>query len=222
MRCTIHQPEHLPWLGFWQKLAVAETLVILDQVQFKKRHFECRNKIGQGGQAQWITVPTVKCPRSTLIDTVRIDLAAPWREKNLESVRRAYRRAPHFKEMFADFSHIYGGEYVHLIDLNLELIGWIVERCGFGVQVVTQSSLGTQEAGSRLIEEVCVKVGAGAYVSGLSGAEYLDLPAFEERGIQIEFVEYRGYYSSVKSENLCILDYLFQFGYSALVPYLRG
>ena len=35
MIITIHQPEHLPWLGFFNKLSKAELFVILDSVQFE-------------------------------------------------------------------------------------------------------------------------------------------------------------------------------------------
>ncbi len=56
MRITIHQPEHLPYMGFFQKASVADVLVILDNVKFRKNYFQNRNKIKnlKGGD-EWIT-----------------------------------------------------------------------------------------------------------------------------------------------------------------------
>ena len=45
MIITIHQPEHLPWLGLLNKIAKADKFVILDSVQFEKNYFQNRNKI---------------------------------------------------------------------------------------------------------------------------------------------------------------------------------
>ena len=43
MRVTIHQPEHLPWLGFFHKMAVCDVYVLLDSVQFTKNNYQNRN-----------------------------------------------------------------------------------------------------------------------------------------------------------------------------------
>lgn len=55
MVVAIHQPEHLPWLGFFNKMANADEFVILDNVQYRKRYFQNRNKIlvNGGGYVYW-------------------------------------------------------------------------------------------------------------------------------------------------------------------------
>ena len=45
MKIAIHQPEFMPWLGYFHKMKMADVYVILDKVQFKKRYFENRNYI---------------------------------------------------------------------------------------------------------------------------------------------------------------------------------
>jgi hypothetical protein len=46
MKIAIHQPEFMPWTGFFNKMALADLYVIFDHVQFKKRYFENRNRRG--------------------------------------------------------------------------------------------------------------------------------------------------------------------------------
>ena len=57
MRLVGHQPEFLPWLGFFHKLTLGDMYMIVDNVQFKKKHFENRNRIYARGEALWLTVP---------------------------------------------------------------------------------------------------------------------------------------------------------------------
>ena len=45
MKVTIHQPEHFPYMGFFQKMSSADLFVVLDNVNFRKNYFQNRNKI---------------------------------------------------------------------------------------------------------------------------------------------------------------------------------
>ena len=45
MILTAHQSAYLPWLGFFHKIAISDTFVLLDEVQFEKNGWMNRNKI---------------------------------------------------------------------------------------------------------------------------------------------------------------------------------
>ena len=59
MTVTIHQPEYLPYLGFFDRIAKSDVFVILDNAQFQKGGFINRNKINTATGWQWITVPLI-------------------------------------------------------------------------------------------------------------------------------------------------------------------
>ncbi|SVC51895.1 uncharacterized protein METZ01_LOCUS304749, partial [marine metagenome] len=42
---AIHQPEYLPWLGFFKKMMSSELFVFLDDAQFRKKGWQNRNRI---------------------------------------------------------------------------------------------------------------------------------------------------------------------------------
>ena len=42
---AVHQPTFLPWLGWWDKLARADVLVLLDDVQFPKKGGTWMNRV---------------------------------------------------------------------------------------------------------------------------------------------------------------------------------
>ena len=59
MIVTIHQPEHIPWLGFFNKAINCDVFVLLDNVQYEKNYFQNRNNIinSSENKNQLITVP---------------------------------------------------------------------------------------------------------------------------------------------------------------------
>jgi len=74
MNTAIQQPEHIPWIGFFNKMAQCDLFVYLDNVQFKKRYFENRNKVISNGEVLWLTVPVVtKGLQTQTICDVKID-----------------------------------------------------------------------------------------------------------------------------------------------------
>ena len=61
MIVTIHQPETIPWTGFFHKMMCANLYVYLDHVQYRKNYFQNRNKIVKNqGKVGWATIPVEK------------------------------------------------------------------------------------------------------------------------------------------------------------------
>ena len=57
MILSVHQPQYLPWLGYFDKVAASDLFVFLDEPQYKKREFQNRNRIkGPTGEV-WLAVP---------------------------------------------------------------------------------------------------------------------------------------------------------------------
>ena len=89
MKIAIHQPEFMPWLGFFQKMYLADKFIIFDHVQFKKRYFENRNQIvSSDGNVAYITVPVLtKNKYLQAINSVKIDQQQiQWKKKILNKI----------------------------------------------------------------------------------------------------------------------------------------
>ncbi len=82
MIIAIHQPEFLPWLGYFDKMQRVDKYIVFDHVQFKKRYFENRNRIKQGNMPVWLSIP-VKTRGKYLqkINEVEIDNCSSWQKK---------------------------------------------------------------------------------------------------------------------------------------------
>ncbi|HHT9160132.1 MAG TPA: WbqC family protein [Candidatus Brocadiaceae bacterium] len=45
MIIAIHQPQYLPWIGYFDKIDRSDVFVLLDNVQYKKNEAQNRNRI---------------------------------------------------------------------------------------------------------------------------------------------------------------------------------
>ena len=85
MKIAIHQPQYLPWIGYFDKIDKADVFVLLDDVQYKKNEWQNRNRIRSSNGWQWITVP-VQHNFGEKIDQVKIDNNTHWREDHYKSL----------------------------------------------------------------------------------------------------------------------------------------
>jgi hypothetical protein len=89
MICAIHQPQYMPWLGYFDKIDKADIFIFLDDVQFKKNEWQNRNKIRTAQGWQWLTVPILHEFGQKIAD-VHIDNKRKWRHTHLRSIQLNY------------------------------------------------------------------------------------------------------------------------------------
>ncbi|MGE5308553.1 MAG: WbqC family protein, partial [Deltaproteobacteria bacterium] len=66
MILSVHQPQYIPWLGYFDKIARSDAFVFLDCVQYKAREYQNRNRIRRKGGSMWLTVPVVSNGRQPI------------------------------------------------------------------------------------------------------------------------------------------------------------
>lgn len=209
---TVHQPEHLPWLGFFNKMAKADVFVLLDNVPFRKNYFQNRNKIlGTNGE-QWIGIPvSVKGHITSTIKDTQIAYSAnpKWREKYLRTVQESYGKYEFFNDIFPKLSEIITSDFVTISDVNIEIIKMFANGFGIKPQFIRGSELDVDGAKSDLILDICENLKADVYIAGPFGREYLKRDEFDERDIRVCFNDYSHPLYTQKKSN-------------EFVPYLSG
>lgn len=220
MRLVGHQPEFMPWLGFFHKLTLGDCFMIVDNVQFKKKHFENRNRIRTPDGWIWLTVPVLTHDRFTqAINEVAIDNRSPWRRKILKSIELNYHKAPHFAEYWPFFRDAFSRDWERLAELNEVLIRECIGFLGIDVEIVKSSDLNISAQGTDLIIQMCKAVGADTYVSGQSGKEYLDMGLVAESGVGLVYQKFQHpEYSQISLPfvpQMSVIDLLFNEGRKA-------
>lgn len=216
-RVAILQPSYLPWLGFFDQMAQADTFVFLDDVQFTRRDWRNRNKIRTREGWGWLTVPIIQKGKfeQTLMET-RIDRSTGWSEKHSETLRHHYAKTPHFDYYFPQLQSIYNRNHELLVDLCLDSISWIQKVLNIKTPSQKSSELNLGEKKQERILAICRSLGATHYFSGEAAKDYLSEEAFLRYNISLEFQdykhpEYRQRYANFVP-HLSILDLIFNHG----------
>lgn len=191
MIVTIHQPEHLPWLGFFDKVARADLFVVLDTVQFRKDYYQNRNRIRTPTGWTWITVP-VRRPRRVAIADLEIDFDSPDRARYVNLIREHYKATPYFERFFPIVKEIIRSNERYLSRLNVRLLEFLFDELDVRTPHVLASELDLPPVtgGTNVNLAICRQVGAQAYLSGMFGRDYLDVSAFTASGIDVAFHEF--------------------------------
>ncbi len=221
MIVSMHQPQYLPWLGFFDKIAQSDAFVFLDQVQFKPREFQNRNKILTQSSWIWLSVPVISKGkgRQRICDTL-IDKESDWKGKHLKSLQTWYGNAEFFKPHLPFFAETYSRQWQKLAELNAHIIRYISKELSINTEIYFESQLGSSKTKTERLIELCKKLRADVYLSGIGGRDYLDEARFAEEGIKLAYQDfvhpvYRQLFAKDEKEfipHMCILDLLFNEG----------
>lgn len=193
MRLAVLQPGYLPWLGFFDQLQRSDCFIFYDDVQYDKNAWRNRNRVkSTSGEPHWLTVPVrVYSLSQRLIDT-EIDNRQPWARKHLGTIRQFYARAPHLKRYLPELEELLAGrKWERLCDLDLAVIKLMCSWLGLKRDTIRSSELAIGGQRSERLVNLCLHAGADRYLSGNAAQSYLDVELFAQRGIEVEWQDYK-------------------------------
>ncbi|MDD5655745.1 MAG: WbqC family protein [Elusimicrobia bacterium] len=233
MILAAHQPNFLPWLGFFDKMRKADLFVVVDHVQFERQNFQNRTMIKTPCGPRWLTVPVRHKSRDERILDKTIDNSRRgrlrWGRKMALTLRRSYQCAPHFQAYAPLLTAIFDEPWDRLTPLNLRCIELLRQALGIRTPILRSSELKLQGCKSDMVLAMCKAVGADTYLSGDGGSRgYLDLAAFQAQGVRVAWQDFRHprYAQLPRSfsfiEKLSALDLLFNCGPRSLEFFQAG
>jgi len=219
MVISVHQPNYLPWVGYFHKIASSDVFVFLDAVQYPRgRSVANRNRIKTPQGVQYLTVPiSIPKGREGKVSYLEVQFADPrWRNRHLKALRMAYGRAPYFEWCFEGLASIVEQD-LPFAEMNIALVHYFMERLGITTPTYRLSEMQVQPARkSRLIVNICLALGVDTYLSGEGARDYNDEALFAAHGIRLVYQQFRcPEYPQLFGEfvpNLSIVDLLFNCG----------
>lgn len=188
MIVAIHQPNFLPWLGYFLKMAQADAFIYLDNVPFTKHGYQNRVKIKAREGARWLTVPVLSKGRfGQLTRDIEINNAGRWRDQHVNGLQTEYGRAPYSRPVLDSLKRAYEEADSSLTSFNLKLIDLVADWLALRPRCFFASDLGVEGTGPELLLGLVKAVGGDVYLSGPSGRDYLDLDLFARAGVEIKF-----------------------------------
>lgn len=192
MIVSVHQPQYLPWLGYFHKMYNSDAFVFLDNVQYKKGEYQNRNRIRTKDGELWLTVPVSRDSGPyPNISSVRIDNSKEWQKKHRMTLCHNYAHAPFFKNYSDFFKDVYEKKWDMLIDLNMHIVKYIALSLGIDKPIYRESQLDIKTTDTMRIVDICKALKADEYLSGIGGRAYLDEKKFELNGIKLTYQDFR-------------------------------
>lgn len=220
MKVSIHQPQFLPYPGFFHKLSLSNIFVIMDDTQYDKR-FTNRNRIISSHGWNWITVPIIKEHKFFPNNRVKINNKISWKEEHWKKIFHIYVNSKFFNLYKDYFEKLYKKEWELLFDLNFETIKNIIDWLGIKIEIIKESELNITSTSTQRLADICKKVGADTYVSGQGGKNYMEENLFKKNNLKLEYQNYAAFpypqhQTKIFVPMLSIIDLLFNLGPKSL------
>ena len=220
---SIHQPNYLPWGGFFNKISSCDIFVIFDDVQFprgKKNNFAYRNRIKTQGGAKWLTIPINEKNEFKLINEISINNSIPWYEQHWRMIESNYHKTEFFHECSSDFKEIYESKWNNLIELNITIIKKILQILKITTKIEFSSKCSKNVQGVDKIIKIIKNNNGTQYLTGTGPGSIRYIQGFEQKYEEngIKLVEHKFQSPKYKQlfdefiPNLSIIDMLFNIG----------
>lgn len=185
---AIHQPNYLPWMGFFDKVNKADVLVFLDNVQYNKRSWTNRVQIKTPGGPAWLSIPVKVKGRSTQpLFEAEICYETDWVSRHTETLARNYRRHPFYSQVEEVVVPVFRRRFTFIGELNIELIRGLLQLLGIDRPLFQATRLGVKGAATELLIDITRAVGGTAYLSGDGADGYQEVDLFEKSGIRLYY-----------------------------------
>lgn len=198
MRVAIHQPNFMPWLGFFHRLAMVDRFVVFDHVQaMGGRTWLSRNRLLIAGEGRWFSLPVKKAGRlGQAVKEVEVGYEGDIARKHLRTIEVSYGRCAHAEPFIAMMNELYQARYRYIAELNTAFIRAVCRHLGVTTEFIWSTDVVAKDpaianlGGNELVLAVCRAAGATDYVSGDGCLDFIRPEAFEAAGIAFYFQKF--------------------------------
>lgn len=190
----MHQPDYLPWLGYFNKIAASEIFIFFDTAFYSHGGFHDSNKIKTPTGWCYVTIPIKHSENGKRLKDVQLPTDQRWARKHWRSLVVDYGGARYWTEYSPFFEKLYSEikQYQTLADLNIHIIEYMSQIFGLKAKFYRASTLGVSPElrATEAILQIIKRVGSTKFLAGPSGKKYLAKDRFSQEGIELLFQEY--------------------------------
>ena len=194
---AIHQPNYIPWLGYFYKMSLVDTFVYLDNVQVSRgKSYVSRNRIlsVSGSKPAWLTVPISGKGQMRQIKDVEIT-ENNWQRKHFRTLQVNYGNQAGFQEYEDVLKSIYLDTcWDKICELNIRIMELIMFVLGINVKTVRASSLGLPElCGDEILISILKRLDTEIYVTGQGSGStrYITEDLVKAECIELRYMEFK-------------------------------
>lgn len=190
MKTAIMQPYFFAYIGYFQLIRSVDLFILYDNIKYTKKGWINRNRMLQNGSDVMFSLPLKS--DSDFLDIRDRVLAEDFnRDKMLNQISGAYRRAPHFEQTFPLIEQVVRYEDRNLFRYIHHSIVKTCEHLGIATQIRVSSDIEIDHTlrNQDKVLALCGAVGASTYVNAIGGMELYSNSAFQEQGIELKFIK---------------------------------
>jgi hypothetical protein len=186
---AIMQPYFLPYIGYFQLIAAVDLFIIYDNIKYTKKGWINRNRFLCNGKDEMFSLPLKS--DSDLLDVRERCLASDFKgDKLINQLAGAYRKAPHFQQIFPLIEEIARQTDRNLFEFIYRSIVLICEYIGIKteIKISSQVRINHQLKNQDKVLALCEAVGTNVYVNAIGGVELYSKEDFHSRSIELKFI----------------------------------
>jgi len=221
----MHQPNMMPWIGYFYKIFQSDIFILVDDIQFIKSGSSYTNSVtfNERGKTVKLTVPIKRIKGKTQNINELFPVDNDWKRRYTKRIELAYARCDYYKqERDFIFELINNPTDNHSI-YNINFIKEITKRLNIETELKISSDMniiGIKNATDRIIK-LAKAVNATQYISGRGGDKYQDHELYKNNGIELIYsnfidFEYKQYRTDHFIKGLSIIDAIFNIGFENL------
>jgi len=216
----IHQPDFVPYLGFFHRLLFSDIFIIHDDVQFLRNGWHHRDKIKTKYGVKWLTLSVKKGKVNQEIRNVMLsENIHVWIKKKMNILKDSYGKASYFNDYFPQIEELFFSDVSKLIDLNMKFINFFLDIFDIKVKIIFSSDLNVNGYKTEKIINIMRAINRSHYLSGIGAKAYFDEKMFIKDGLQVKWQHFQHpIYPQLYGDfmpNLSCIDLLFNCGHKS-------
>lgn len=227
MILTCHQPNFMPYLGYFYKLYLCDVYSVSNTCGFTNHRdngIHNYNFIKEFGQRKKLTIPVDKHSGRICDVNIATEYEKRDRELILKRLYYSYHKCAYFNVVYSDIKKILeefkAGQ--PMWELNLTITRLIIEKMGMNKKIVIESEQeDLPDDPTDAIIYMCKRTGCNQYLAGIHGNQYMNLDKFKENGIEIIYSDFNDE-KDLTGDKLSIIDYLMNYGYNIPKEWKNG
>jgi hypothetical protein len=128
--------SYFPSIEYCFQLLKNKKVTLVTKEIFPRQTFRNRCIIVNANGLQNLSIPVGReSGHATLTSDIQISYAEDWIKNHLRSIESAYRRTPYYEYYIDAITNILEKKHVQLVELNFELLTYLIEKIGLTCSV---------------------------------------------------------------------------------------
>ena len=171
-KIAIHQPNYLPWPGYFLKMMMCDSFIFLDHVQFSKGSYTNRSSFHIAeDKSGYLTVPVTDVGGKQEIRHVK-PANLDWHMEHTNKLKAWLGAEPYISDLEFLFEYLSKDQLLSLADINIDLIKIISSVLNIECRFTRSVEAGVTAKATKLIGELVQNQYGSTYISGVGFNSY--------------------------------------------------